>query len=120
MNVQCRRDLTEKAISINPSQVQLTRKGKVSDGAGGWTENADILVPVQVFRIFISSGHKEVSQEGGTFQIKSWEMLCPWDANISKDDRFEDNYQKYRVVKITPIRYLGELISYQCVVEEVV
>lgn len=121
MNVKTRRELTERAISINPSLVQLVRKGRAPDGAGGWIENADVPVPAQVFRIFISSGRlaKEISQEGGTFQLKSWEMLCQWDADVKKDDTFQDNSRKYRIVSVSPVRYLGEAISFQCTIEEV-
>lgn len=123
MDVKHRRLLTEKAIGINPTQIELKRIKKESDGAGGWLPEEEVPLPAQVFRLFISGSTQQsiqdVAKEGGAFQLKSWEMLCPWNADVQKDDTFELDGHEYRVVSVRPIRYMGEVISYQAVVEEV-
>ena len=48
------------------------------------------------------------------------EMLCPWDADVQAGDTFEFGRVHHRVAVVNPVRYLGEIVSYQCVVEEVV
>ena len=45
MDLQKRRELTLKAIAINPCEIVLTRRQRVDDGAGGWTDEDTQLIP---------------------------------------------------------------------------
>ena len=120
MDLQKRRELTLKAIAINPCESALTRRQRVDDGAGGWTDEDTQLIH-QTFRLFLgNSSSKEIVKDGGTLQVNNREMLCPWDADVQAGDTFEFGRVHHRVAVVNPVRYLGEIVSYQCVVEEVV
>lgn len=120
MDVNTRRKLTDQSIAINPTEIVVSRYSKVSDGAGGYNEGWNDL-PAQTFRLYLSNQtvHR-VENEAGTLETKAWEMLCPWDADIKVEDKFTFDGQQYHVAVVNPVRYKGEIVSYQCVVQEVV
>jgi len=118
--VNIRRQLTLRAIAENPSEIILTRMVKTDDGAGGHTEEP-VELPAQTFRIFLSgkSGSRDIAQEGGQMQINVMEMLCPWDADVKRGDTFVFDERNFRVHTTMPVRVQGEVVSYQCELEEV-
>lgn len=121
MNLTERRKLTAKAIELSPSKIVLKRTMRVSDGAGGWLDEQEIDLPAQTFRIYLSgNSSKDIVKEGGTLQINNREMLCPWDADVEIKDTFKLDGVNHRVAVVNPVRYLGEIVSLQCVIEEVV
>ena len=119
--VEMRRELTRRSIDQNPSQVAFTRVGKIPDGAGGWIEDEVTLAP-QTVRLFMSSnrGSRDVSQVGGQMQINQAGLLALHNADIRKDDAFEQDGLRYKVAKVDPVRLQGEVVSIQCDLEEVV
>lgn len=119
MDLAMRRKLTEQTIAMNPSTIELIRTGRISDGAGGWTEGP-VDVEAQTFRRYLSNAtSRDISSEGGELHIKMWELLGAWDADIKRGDTFEFDGVQHKVVTVNPIRYKSEVVSYQAVVEEV-
>lgn len=120
--VRNRRELTQRAISLNPITIQLTRKTREPYG-GGWREQEQILPP-QTFRLFISSsrGSREVAGVGGQMQFDQVSLLAPHDADIRKGDTFTldlDHTGRFMVEQVQPVRLLGEVVSLQVSVVEV-
>ncbi len=121
MDLNGRRKLTAKAIELSPSEIVLKRMMRVPDGAGGWLDEQEVDLPTQTFRIYLSgNSSKDIVKEGGTLQINNREMLCAWDADIEIKDTFKLDGVNHRVEVVNPVRYLGEIVSLQCVIEEVV
>lgn len=121
MDLTGRRKLTAKAIELSPSEIVLKRWMRVPDGAGGWLDEQEVNLPAQTFRVYLgSSSSKDIVKDGGTLQINNREMLCPWDADVKIKDTFNLDGVNHRVAVVNPVRYLGELVSLQCVIEEVV
>ncbi len=120
MELDRRRKLTEQSIQTNPFDVKLRRTERIRSDTGGW-KNETITLPEQTFRMYLAGeSTREIAKDGGTLQIKNREMLCPWNADIKKDDEFKKDGVDYRVAVVNPVGYLGEVVSYQCVVEEVI
>lgn len=119
--VTIRRELTKRTIRQNPMQVVFTRRAQVPDGAGGWKED-DVTLEPQTVRLFLSSvlGRREVSKEGGQLQFSQAGLLAEHDADIQRGDKFERDGRKYKVEKVDAVRLAGEVVSIQCVMEEVV
>lgn len=119
--VALRREMTRRAIEMNPTPLALKRVGKMPDGAGGEIDG-EILLPEQTFRLFISSyqATKDIVQEGGQLQINQVGLLALHDADIKRGDSFEQDGRKYKVERVTPVKLMGEVVSIQCVLEEVV
>ena len=123
MNVNQRRLLTLKGIARNPSSIVITRYPLVDNGLGGSyrdTQKPETL-PAQDVRVFMTSwgSPRTSTSEGGVIQIQKWGLLARWDADIEKEDGFSIGNQTFRVADVTPIRYLGEVVSLQADVEEV-
>lgn len=121
MDLQKRRELTAKAIELSPSEIVLNRREREPDGAGGWLPEQDIALSPQTFRVYLgSSSSQDIVKDGGTLQINNREMLCPWDADVKIKDTFKLDGVNHRVAVVNPVRYLGEIVSLQCIIEEVV
>lgn len=119
LSVDARRKLTKNAVDINSSPIVLHRTVRIPDGVGGWLEDQVQVLSEQNFRIYLSSeSTQEIAHEGGSFQLKTWEMLCLWDADIEKSDTFEFDGNVFTVVSVRPVRLKGELVSKQAVVAE--
>ena len=118
--VTIRRQLTNRTIAENPSGIVLTRIVREKNDAGGYTDTETTL-PAQTFRLFISTRHatKDIAQVGGQMQIRIMEMLCPWDADVMPKDTFIFDDKNYRVHGITVVRFDGQILSYQCEIEEI-
>lgn len=119
--VEVRRELTKRSIDQNPASIALTRTSQTPDGAGGFIESSTTL-PAQTFRIFLSSmrGSREVESEGGERQINQSGLLAEHDADIQRGDRFTMNGRDYKVEKVDPIGLVGQVVSMQAALEEVV
>jgi len=118
--VTIRRQLTNRAIAENPSEIFLTRLVREKNDAGGYTDT-EMTLEAQTFRLFISTSHatKDIAQIGGQMQIRVMEMLCPWNADIAPKDTFTFDDKNYRVHGITVVRFDGQILSYQCEIEEI-
>ena len=116
-SVRNRRELTQRAISLNPITIELTRRTREPYG-GGWREQEQILPP-QTFRLFkpLPSG----GCVGGKCNDQA-SLLAPHDADIRKGDTFTldvDHTGRFMVEQVQPVRLLGEVVSLQVSVVEV-
>lgn len=115
LDLALRRKMAKDSIAINPTEVIITRSAKTKNKAGGYDEGP-IDLPPQIVRIFLNNPKLSTkTTEGGEVQKKTYGMLADYEADIQKDDEFEG----YKVVDVTPIKYKGEIVSYQCKIEVV-
>lgn len=120
--VKNRRELTHKAIQLNPTFIVLKRRVRVPDGAGGYRLGPEQSLPAQTFRLYISSnrGSREIAQEGGQMQVNELGLLAEHDADVAKGDKFQFDDRNYEIVKLDKVRLLSHVVSIQCLLKEVV
>lgn len=114
--IQSRRNATIQAINLNPSNIAISRM-IVTKIAGG-KSTTPTTIPTQVFRLYtINQNTTEYSGTGGQGQKETYKLLCPFDADIQKNDEFSLHNTGYVTNKVTPIYFQGEIVSKQCIVE---
>ena len=91
-------------INQNPASITITRKAKVSDGAGGWTSSTSNLA-AQTIRIYLKRVRTLVVEEGGYHSVRVTKAIAKYDANILKysstnEDTFTYGGKTYRVFDV--------------------
>lgn len=97
---------TEMIIQENPTDVVITRRVKVSDGAGGVTYNPTPLDP-QTVRFIEQVRRIEVERRtvGGETVTPDFNMLCEYNADVQKGDQLNWRGMLLEVVWVIDLDY---------------
>ena len=109
------RNQQQNLINQNPASITITRKSKVSDGAGGWITTTT-TVTAQVIRIYFKKTRTLNIADGGWHSVKVTKAIAPYDANIKKytannEDTFTHNGKTWRVFDVEDRTVLGQVVS---------
>lgn len=113
----------ERLIAENPVAITIHRVEYVDDGAGGRVKmEADL--PAFTGRLMPSRQNTvEASSEAGSVTTAAWILLSPWDADLRAgsdvEDTFTANGRRYRISRVIPRRWQGEVYGLQALLEEV-
>jgi hypothetical protein len=98
---------TQLFIDANPNSFSLQRPGRVSDGAGGWTEGTPIELGEQTMRLVglsqLSTQAERVSSDGHIVRATFALVALP-SADVAVGDRFtfEDKVHEVLFVSTHP------------------
>jgi len=119
------RDATARSIQENPIEIAIHRVEYVDDGAGGRVSQENDL-PAFVGRLAPSGQshrHDQSQNEAGIIQTADWMLIAPWDADIRHGSNVEDTFtveeRKYRVMRVIPRKWKGNVYAIHALVEEV-
>jgi len=103
-------------INQNPTSITITRKAKVSDGAGGWTSSTSNLA-AQTIRIYSKRVRTLVVEEGGYHSVRVTKAVAKYDANIlkyssSNEDTFSFGGKTWRIFDVID-RYVKSSIVFK-------
>ena len=113
-------------INQNPTSIVITRKSKISDGAGGWTSSNSILA-VQTIRIYSKRIRTLVRtlvvEEGGYHSVRVTKAIAKYDANILKyssinEDTFSFGGKTWRVFDVIDRYAKGSIVFKELELEE--
>jgi len=109
-------------INQNPTSITITRKAKVSDGAGGWTSSTSNLA-AQTIRIYSKRVRTLVIEEGGYHSIRVTRAIAKYDANIlkyssSNEDTFSFGGKTWRVFDVIDRYAKGSILFKELELEE--
>lgn len=99
-----RRNMRE-FIKADYRDLILERPVKMKTPAGSWIQGEPELIGPQRFRLIPDKrrpSKPEIDNQEGSIPYQGWSMIGYWDADIQKDDEFELNGDRYKVVSITP------------------
>lgn len=92
-------------IAADYRDITIERPTKTATNAGSWVEGNPELIAPQRFRLIPAKrrhSNPEVDSQDGDIPVQDWTMIGYWDSNIQRDDEFELNGDRYKVVAITP------------------
>lgn len=101
------RRLTKLFIKMDPRGIRLTPYQRLADDMGGWRYVKGEIRPTQDFK-FIESGQPGTNAAtnatgiDGVLREIEFEVVGPWDADITLYDRFEMGGDEFEVVQIWP------------------
>jgi len=103
-------------IVQNPASIVITRKSKVSDGAGGWTSSTATL-DSQTIRIYSKRTRTLVIEEGGYHSVRITKAIALYDADVQKysssnEDKFTHGGKTWRIFDVID-RYVKGSIVYK-------
>ena len=109
-------------INQNPTSITITRKAKVSDGAGGWTSSTSNLA-AQTIRIYSKRVRTLVIEEVGYHSIRVTRAIAKYDANIlkyssSNEDTFSFGGKTWRVFDVIDRYAKGSILFKELELEE--
>jgi len=109
-------------INQNPASITITRKAKVSDGAGGWTSSTSNLA-AQTIRIYSKRVRTLVVEEGGYHSVRVTKAIAKYDANILKysstnEDTFTYGGKTWRVFDVIDRYAKGSIVFKELELEE--
>jgi len=109
-------------IAQNPASIVITRKSKVSDGAGGWTSSESTL-DSQDIRIYSKRTRTLTIEDGGWHSIKVTKAIALYNANIngystSNEDKFTHNGKTWRVFDVENMKVKGETVFKELSLEQ--
>lgn len=121
--IEALRDATVRAIAENPIQVVIHRVEYQDDGAGGRIK-FEVDLPAFTGRLVPSRSRSFGYQtEAGLVQLAPWVLLAPWDADLRAGSDVEDTFaaggRRYRVVRVIPRAWRGEVYTLHAELEEV-
>lgn len=117
------RDATARAIAENPIVVAVHRVEYADDGAGGRVKLESDL-PAFTGRL-LPSWFRGLSRqnEAGTVQLAPWVLLAPWNADLQAgsnvQDTFEAGGKRYRIVRVIPRAWQGQVYALHAELEEI-
>lgn len=117
------REANRKLISVNPVEIVVHRVELVPAEDGGFSDEDDYPPPF-MGRIIPSRQQKRTyNSEAGELQINSWILIAPWDTDLkagtSVTDAFSAMGKSWRVSRVTPRLFGGEIYSIHVALEEV-
>lgn len=112
----------QNIIDQNPASIMITRKAKISDGAGGWVTTESTLA-TQVIRIYYKKTRTLNIADGGWHSVKVTKAIAPYDADIKKytannEDTFTHNGKTWRVFDVEDRTVLGEVVFKELELEQ--
>jgi hypothetical protein len=122
--IQALRDIAIRLIAENPIQVSIHRVEYVDDGAGGRIKQESDL-PAFVGRVVPSrqGQGQNYQNEAGGLLVSDWLLIAPWDADLRAGSGITDSFatgsHTYRVTRVMPRGYHGELYAIHAILEEV-
>jgi len=109
-------------IAQNPASIVITRKSKVSDGAGGWTSSESTL-DSQDIRIYSKRTRTLVVEEGGYHSVRVTKAIAKYDADFirysaTNEDKFTHNGKTWRVFDVENMKVKGETVFKELSLEQ--
>lgn len=100
-----RRRLLKAFIDAQPVDITLVRRVRVETPAGGWTLEEPAEVPPQRFRLVPFKRrltHQTEDNQDGSFPRLPYVLVGNWNADVQREDEFDMNGHRYRVVDLEP------------------
>jgi hypothetical protein len=118
---------TARLIDENPVEITVHRVTWVSDGAGGRVKSFDSdLPPVTVRLVASQRSVQQVEQsqsESGLTTVSAHALIAPHDADLRYGSDVEDAFalggKAYKVARVVPRKWRGQVYSVHAVLEEV-
>jgi len=109
-------------IAQNPASIVITRKSKVSDGAGGWTSSESTL-DSQDIRIYSKRTRTLVVEEGGYHSVRVTKAIALYDANVQKyssnnEDKFTYGGKDWRIFDVIDRYVKGSIVFKELELEQ--
>jgi len=123
--LQALRKATEQNIAENPVTVVIRRKVYVQNASGGRTEQTRALPPFQGRLVTTKQLPRVYQPEAGMHQaVSGWALIAPHDADLRWGSDVVDEFKlvdgrSYRVVRVIPRGYNGEIYAVHALLEEV-
>jgi len=116
------RNQQENIINQNPASIVITRKSKVSDGAGGWTSSESTL-DSQDIRIYSKRTRTLVVEEGGYHSVRVTKAIAKYDADFirysaTNEDKFTHDSKNWRVFSVINQKIKGEIVYKELELEQ--
>ncbi|MEX0975041.1 MAG: hypothetical protein WD024_06835 [Bacillota bacterium] len=116
------RKSTEILIAENPVQVAVHRVQSVDNGAGGRTPQPSDL-PAFTGRLVASRRYQRVQDEAAVARVAEFALLAPYNADLKDGSNVEDTFtaggKAYRVTRVIPRKWDGQVYSVHALLEEV-
>jgi len=109
-------------INQNPASIVITRKSKVSDGAGGWTSSESTL-DSQDIRIYSKRTRTLVVEEGGYHSVRVTKAIALYDADVLKysatnEDKFTHGGKTWRIFDVIDRYVKGSIVFKELELEQ--
>ena len=109
-------------IAQNPASIVITRKAKVSDGAGGYTTSTSTLAS-QDIRIYSKRTRTLVVEEGGYHSVRITKAIAKYDADVNKysstnEDKFTFASKTYRIFDVIDRYIKGSIVFKELELEQ--
>jgi len=116
------RNQQSNIIAQNPASIVITRKSKVSDGAGGWTSSESTL-DSQDIRIYSKRTRTLVVEEGGYHSVRVTKAIALYDANVQKyssnnEDKFTYGGKDWRIFDVIDRYVKGSIVFKELELEQ--
>lgn len=122
--LEAMRDATARIIAENPVSITVHRVEMKDDGAGGrYKEESDLasfagrLAPSKQQQV------QKRQNEAGEIQFAGWMLIAPWDVDVKAGSDVEDTFlakgKHYKVIRVMPRAYQGEVYAVHAAVDEV-
>jgi hypothetical protein len=92
-------------IDADWRDIWIERPTKQVTDAGSWIEGQPENLPPQRCRIVPGKrrrGDTEVDSQDGNIPISAWDLVCPVDMDIRRDDEFVVDDNRYKVIQVAP------------------
>ena len=123
--VELFRTTTAELINENPSTISITKKVYSDNGSGGMSETTTTLTSF-IGRIFRRGfgAPEELVQLAGLKQREEYELLTPYDADISETSEnvkqtFTVGTDTYEVTDLVVTKYQGEVVLKRALLKKV-
>lgn len=108
------RNQQSNIIAQNPASIVITRSGKVSDGAGGYTTSTTVLASQNV-RIYAKQSRTMSIDDGGWHSERVVKMLCKYDADAKAEsatnkDVFTYGTKTYKIYSVKDVYTKGSIV----------
>ena len=116
------RNMQTNIIAQNPASIVITRKAKVSDGAGGYTTSTSTLAS-QDIRIYSKRTRTLVVEEGGYHSVRITKAIAKYDADVNKysstnEDKFTFASKTYRIFDVIDRYIKGSIVFKELELEQ--
>ena len=116
------RNMQTNIIAQNPASIVITRKAKVSDGAGGYTTSTSTLAS-QDIRIYSKRTRTLVVEEGGYHSVRITKAIAKYDADVNKysstnEDKFTFASITYRIFDVIDRYIKGSIVFKELELEQ--
>jgi hypothetical protein len=100
------RRLTSAFIAADPSALSFVRAPLIDDGAGGYRHGAPTTLPSQVVKVVrLQDTLLERNTEDGRSIAPSFVLVCEWDADIARWDKYVIAGATFEIVSVVDRGY---------------